>query len=45
VPRLIIADVAGIVIVIGAVALVENVLSGAGNGTPANASLRQYGTR
>jgi hypothetical protein len=45
VPRLIIADVVGIVIVIGAVALVENVLFGAGNSTPANASLHRYGTR
>jgi len=35
----------GIVIAIGAVALVENVLSGASNGTPANASPYQYGTR
>ncbi len=43
--RLIIAVVVGIVIAIGAVALVENVLSGASNGTPANASLYQYGTR
>ena len=43
--RLIIAIVVGIVIAVGAVAVVENVLSGASNGNPSNASLYQYGTR
>jgi hypothetical protein len=42
---LIIAVVVGIVIVIGAVALVENVLAGNSDGTPADASIHQYGTR
>jgi hypothetical protein len=45
VSRLIIAIVVGIVIAVGAVAVVENVLSGASNGNPSNASLYQYGTR
>jgi hypothetical protein len=45
VSRLIIAIVVGIVIAVGAVAVVENVLSGASNGSPSNASLYQYGTR
>ena len=45
VSRLIIAIVVGIVIAVGAVAVVQNVLSGASNGTPSNASLYQYGTR
>jgi len=45
VSRLIIAIVVGIVIAVGAVAVVENVLSTASNGTPSNASLYQYGTR
>jgi len=45
VSRLIIAIVVGIVIAIGAVAVVENALSSASNGTPSNASLYQYGTR
>lgn len=45
VSRLIIAIVVGIVIAVGAVAVVENVLSSASNGTPSNASLYQYGTR
>lgn len=43
--RLIMAIVVGIVIAIGAVALVENVLAGDSNGTPTNASIYQYGTR
>jgi hypothetical protein len=45
VSRLIVAIVVGIVIAVGAVAVVENVLSGASNGAPSNASLYQYGTR
>ncbi len=43
--RLIIAIVVGIVIAVGAVAVVENVLSSASNGSPTNASLYQYGSR
>ena len=43
--RLILAIVVGIVIAVGAVAVVENVLSGTSNGSPSNASLYQYGTR
>ena len=43
--RLIIAIVVGIVIAVGAVAVTENALSSASNGTPTNASLYQYGTR
>ena len=43
--RLIIAIVVGIVIAVGAVAVVENVLSGDSNGSPTNASLYQYGSR
>jgi hypothetical protein len=42
--RLIIAVVVGLVIAVGAVAIAENVLSHAANGTPSNASLYQYGT-
>jgi hypothetical protein len=42
---LIIASVVGILIAIGAVALVENVLAGDSDGTPADASVHQYGTR
>jgi len=45
VSRLIIAIVVGIVIAVGAVAVVENVLSTASDGTATNASLYQYGTR
>jgi len=45
VSRLIIAIVVGIVIAVGAVAVVENVLSTASDGTVTNASLYQYGTR
>ena len=43
--RLILAVVVGIVIAVGAVALVENVLSSASNGTPSQASIYQYGSR
>lgn len=43
--RLIVAVIVGIVIAVGAVALVENVLAGASNGSPTNASLYQYGSR
>jgi hypothetical protein len=42
---LIIASVVGILIAIGTVALVENVLAGDSDGTPAGASVHQYGTR
>jgi len=45
VSRLIIAIVVGIVIAVGAVAVAENVLSTASDGTVTNASLYQYGTR
>jgi hypothetical protein len=45
VSRLIIAIVVGIVIAVGAVALVENVLSGASNGTASSSSIYQYGQR
>jgi hypothetical protein len=45
VSRLIIAIVVGIVIAVGAVAVVQNVLSGASNGTPSSSSLYQYGQR
>jgi hypothetical protein len=45
VSRLILAIVVGIVIAVGAVALTENLLSSAANGTPSNATLYQYGTR
>ena len=43
--RLIIAIVVGVVIAVGAVAIVENALNSAANGTPSNASLYQYGKR
>jgi hypothetical protein len=43
--RLIIAIVLGVVIAIGAVALTENMLNSAANGTPSQASLYQYGNR
>ena len=43
--RLIIAIVVGIVIAVGAVAVVENVLSGAADGSATSTSLYQYGTR
>ena len=43
--RLIIAVVAGPVIAVVAVAVAENVLSNAANGTPSNSSLYVYGTR
>jgi hypothetical protein len=45
VSRLIIAIIVGIVIAVGAVAVVENVLSGAANGTASSASIDQYGQR
>jgi len=45
VSRLIIAIVVGIVIAVGAVAVVDNVLSSASNGTASNSSLYQYGSR
>jgi hypothetical protein len=45
VARLIIAIVVGVVIAVGAVALTENLLNSAANGTPSNASLYQYGNR
>lgn len=43
--RPIIAIVVGILIAIGAVALLENVLAGDSDGTPADAPMHQYGTR
>jgi hypothetical protein len=43
--RLIIAVVAGLVIAVVAVVLVENVMSNAANGTPSNATLYVYGAR
>lgn len=43
--RLIIAVIAGLVIAVAAVAIAENVLAAAANGTPSNASLYVYGTR
>ena len=43
--RLIIAIALGIVVAVGATALVETALSSASNGTPSNASLYQYGSR
>jgi hypothetical protein len=43
--RLIIAIVVGVVIAIGAVALTENLLNSAANGTPTNQSLYRYGDR
>jgi K+-transporting ATPase c subunit len=43
--RLIIAVVAGLVIAVVAVAIVENVLSNVANGSPSNATLYVYGTR
>jgi len=45
VSRLIIAIVVGIVIAVGAVAVVENVLSSASDGTVTHALVYQYGTR
>jgi hypothetical protein len=45
VSRLIIAIVVGIVIAVGAVAVTENLLNTASNGTPSNSSLYQYGQR
>lgn len=43
--RLIIAIAVGLVIAIGGVAIAENVLNNAANGTPTNASIYQYGNR
>ena len=43
--RLIIAVVAGLVIAVVAVVLVENVLANAANGTPSNSTLYVYGNR
>ncbi len=43
--RLIIAIVVGIVIAVGAVAVTENLLNTASNGTASNSSLYQYGQR
>jgi K+-transporting ATPase c subunit len=43
--RLIIAVVAGLVIAVVAVAVAENVLANAANGTPTNATLYVYGSR
>ena len=43
--RLIIAIVVGIVIAVGAVAITENLLNTASNGTVSNSSLYQYGQR
>jgi hypothetical protein len=45
VSRLIIAIVVGVVVAIWAVALVQNALSSAANGTSSNSSLYQYGSR
>jgi len=43
--RLIVAVIVGLVIAVGAVAVIENVLSSAANGTPSNSSIYQYGNR
>ena len=43
--RLIIAVIAGLIIAVAAVAVMENVLSSTANGTPSNATLYVYGTR
>lgn len=43
--RLIVAVVAGLVIAVVAVVVVENMLSSVANGTPSNSSLYVYGTR
>ncbi len=43
--RLIIAVVVGLAIAIGGTVLVVNVISGHGNGTPANSSTYNYGSR
>jgi hypothetical protein len=45
VSRLIIAIVVGVVIAIGAVALTENLLNTAADGTPTQASIYNYGNR
>ena len=43
--RLIIAVIAGLVIAVAAVVVVENVLASAANGTPSSDTLYVYGTR
>lgn len=43
--RLIIAIVVGIVIAVGAVAVTENLLNTASNGTASNSSIYNYGQR
>ena len=43
--RLIVAIAVGLVVAIGGVAIAENVLNSAANGTPSNASIYQYGNR
>jgi hypothetical protein len=43
--RLILAVVAGLVIAVVAVVVVENVMSSAANGTPSNSTLYVYGAR
>jgi hypothetical protein len=45
VSRLIIAILVGIVIAVGAVAITENVLNTASNGTPSSQPLYNYGQR
>jgi len=45
VSRLIIAIIVGIVIAVGAVAVTENVLNSASNGTPSSQPLYNYGQR
>jgi hypothetical protein len=45
VARLIVAIVVGVVIAVAAVALTENLLNSAANGTPSQSSLYQYGDR
>jgi hypothetical protein len=45
VTRLIIAIAVGIVIAVGATVLVQNVLTGAVNGTPSSQSIYNYGSR
>jgi hypothetical protein len=45
VSRLIIAILVGIVIAVGAVAITENVLNTASNGTPTSQPLYNYGQR
>jgi hypothetical protein len=45
VTRLIIAVIAGLVIAVAAVLIVENVLANTANGTPTSDTLYVYGTR